>query len=95
MERDWYLVGGAIGDAGLDAGACARGRRTGGMTNIYKLQYNTDNHATTKSKMSGRLSFLPVTRIIILTVSLAVSAHAGSIVSPFGRAEQPYNRSPR
>lgn len=32
MERDWYLVGGAIGDAGLDAGACARGRRTGGMS---------------------------------------------------------------
>ena len=32
---------------------------------------------------------------IVLTVSLTVSAHAGSIDSPFGRAEQPYNRAPR
>ena len=27
--------------------------------------------------------------------SLTVSAHAGSIDSSFGRAEQPYNRAPR
>ena len=43
----------------------------------------------------GGLHFYRVHNTKILTVSLTVSAHAGSTDSSFGRAEQPYDRAPR
>ena len=61
----------------------------------------TEQPSRSKSQTSessghqGGLHFYRVHNTKNLTVSLTLSAHAGSTDSPLGRAEQPYDRAPR